>query len=212
MLRNNNPALPLMDDSQLAGGFMVVANEAARNAIPLAKRKIGMLVSWTDVTILTKNFVGATTADGDWTNNANWVVPISSEGVTVTVNINKFDPADSATYYFGINTQEASPTVAGIEIVYISKPCTLTFADIKWQTYGVVGTTENISIYVRKNNTTDYLVETIGNTSNVKRFNNSPTSFNLAFAVDDFFEIKVVCPAWGTNPTQVKITGYLIFV
>ncbi len=73
-LEHQNPALPLVDDSQLAGAAMDVADETARNAIPLAKRKRGMVVSWVNTGIvLTQKFAGATTADVNWTNNANWL-------------------------------------------------------------------------------------------------------------------------------------------
>jgi photosystem II stability/assembly factor-like uncharacterized protein len=74
ILEHNNPNNPLMDDGQLWGGLRIVDDKTARNAIPLAKRKIGMAVAWyiNAIPILGK-YIGADTTDPEWTNDANWV-------------------------------------------------------------------------------------------------------------------------------------------
>jgi hypothetical protein len=67
-------SLALVDDSQLAGGYHVVDDEAARDAIPVGKRKIGIMVAWLVAGVATfKQYTGADLTDPEWTNDANWV-------------------------------------------------------------------------------------------------------------------------------------------
>jgi hypothetical protein len=73
IIQHNNLALPIVSEDSVLGGVKAVTDETARNAIPIAMRKIGMLVSWvTSLVWSTKRFVGDTTGDTDWSNNANW--------------------------------------------------------------------------------------------------------------------------------------------
>jgi len=73
ILEHNNPNKPLMDDGQLAGGFQVVANKTARNAIGEDKRKIGSVVSWIEGSDkVVKKFIGPNTTNTEWTDDLNW--------------------------------------------------------------------------------------------------------------------------------------------
>jgi len=67
-------ATPLLDQSQISGGFKVVADLTARNALPLSMRNVGMVVSFPNTNIIQK-YIGANVTDVNWTNPSNWVDP-----------------------------------------------------------------------------------------------------------------------------------------
>lgn len=116
-------------------------------------------------------------------------------------------PTDNTTRYIGgaplgqqttyANTAYTAP-VAG----------TITAATLTWYA-STAGTSETISAYVRVNDTTDYLIASVGNTSNQKHFVNGALSISLA--ANDTFSIKFVYPAWVTNPSGVNVGGVLLF-
>lgn len=73
ILQHNNPALPLIDESELKGGYRTVADLTERNAIPYAKRTVGMIVTWTETgEKITKRYSQASVEDVDWQNEDNW--------------------------------------------------------------------------------------------------------------------------------------------
>jgi hypothetical protein len=114
-------------------------------------------------------------------------------------------PTDSDTLYWGI-TGRVPQTTGGLQRVYIPKTGKIKSALMFWSAaLGVAGSGENVSMYVRLNNSTDTLIQTVGNTSSEKTFQNS--ALNIAVTAGDYIEIKVVFPAWATNPTQVIMSG-----
>ena len=118
-----------------------------------------------------------------------------------------FDPADNSTYHFGI--QAAAPHllgIGGVRRVYIPKTGSIKTARVYW--YGTAaGSAEDISMYIRLNNTTDTLVKTVGESALGRLFDNA--SLNIAVVAGDYIEIKIVCPTWVTNPTGVLLGGII---
>jgi hypothetical protein len=110
---------------------------------------------------------------------------------------------DAATYYFG-GVGIAPGTVADVARVYVPKAGTIKAAFVFWRAV-TAGTSEAISVYLRKNNATDYLIATIGDGAAVKVFSN--VGLSIAMAQGDYFEIKIVCPTWVTNPATVRLGG-----
>lgn len=79
ILKHNNSNYAIIDNTEVRGGAQSVTDKATRNLIPLDKRTLAMLVSYKDgAANVTKRFDGLTTANVDWTSDANWsdVVPI----------------------------------------------------------------------------------------------------------------------------------------
>lgn len=114
-------------------------------------------------------------------------------------------PADAATYYIGM-MPKALTTTAGANKCYMRAAGTIKRVEL--YTYaGTAGTNENVSFYVRKNNTTDTLIQTVGAATNERIFTNS--SLSIAMAAGDYFEIKMVCPTWATNPLTFILGGYV---
>lgn len=67
------------------------------------------------------------------------------------------------------------------------------------------GTNEDISVYIRINNTTDHLIQTVGVAATQRNFVNY--NLNIPVVAGDTIELKVVCPTWATNPTGVRMAG-----
>jgi hypothetical protein len=135
-------------------------------------------------------------------------------GYAISVHALSFSPADGSTQYFG-NVLRAPVTTANQSQMYFNVPGKITAAEIYWYATGVAGSGENISVYVRKNNVTDYIVATTGTTTAAKRFSRTdinPSLPGVPIAVNDYVEIKMTCPTWATNPTNVVLGGYIIFV
>jgi hypothetical protein len=71
----------------------------------------------------------------------------------------------------------------------------------------VAGTNQAWSLYIRKNNTTDYLIATLSVATNERVFSNAGLSISMV--TGDYFEIKGVQPTWTTNPTTTIYGGYV---
>lgn len=151
-----------------------------------------------------------------WTNVITYLrskldlvyAPISTKNlVTFTVIGASINPQDGLTYYMG-NSIRQPLTTAGTNKIYIRNSGTITIAEIYNYSATVAGTNENVSIYIRVNNTTDTLIATVGTAANERVFSN--TNVGLSVSAGDYFEIKMVCPTWATNPTGMTINGYII--
>jgi hypothetical protein len=133
---------------------------------------------------------------------------IAERGFAINVMSGRvFNPADSQTLYFSDfpyipNTNET------FSYLYIRKNCILKIAEINcFSANG--GSDENWSLYIRKNGLSDYLIATVSQSSILRNFSNS--SLNISFSSGDFLTIKMVNPAWVTNPIEVVFGGYLYF-
>jgi hypothetical protein len=129
----------------------------------------------------------------------------SPQGYAINVQALTSSPADTTPFYFGTKPA-AITTTAGQNKIYIRKAGTLKIAEI--YTYaGTAGTAEAVSMYVRVNNTTDYLISTLSVSQNERVFTNSALSIPLA--VGDYVEIKCIPPIWVTNPLTFICGGYI---
>lgn len=118
-----------------------------------------------------------------------------------------FDPADTTACYFG--TRAAAPTTV-VNIRHVRFGMTGCIVGAVINTFSTVaGTAENISFYIRLNNTTDYLVATVGVAAQERSFVN--LAMDVPISPTDFIEMKIVPPAWVTNPTGFNVWGWLIF-
>jgi len=115
-------------------------------------------------------------------------------------------PADSATVYFG-NLPKAPITTANVSKVYVRRAGVIKVVEIYCYS-GTPGTAETWSLYIRKNNTTDYLIATLAVSANERVFSN--TGLNISVVPGDYFEIKGIQPAWATNPLTTIYGGYVL--
>ena len=84
ILEHSNPNLPLIDDSQLMGGAVVVDSKADRNAIPFAKRKQFTIASYSDLGAgTTMRYKSTDLGDAAWATDTNWELIGGGGGIDV---------------------------------------------------------------------------------------------------------------------------------
>jgi hypothetical protein len=126
-------------------------------------------------------------------------------GYTLNVQALTSSPVDAQTVYFG-QLPKAPITTANVSKVYIRKAGTITAVNIYCYS-GTAGTNQAWSLYIRKNNTTDYLIATLSVATNERVFTNSALS--IAVVAGDYIEIKGIQPTWTTNPLTTIWAGYI---
>lgn len=137
-------------------------------------------------------------------NGWSYIAP-SPQGYAINVQALTSSPADTTPFYFGTKPA-AITTTAGQNKIYVRKPGTLKIAEL--YTYsGTAGSAEEIAMYVRVNNVTDYLISKVSVSANERVFSNSALSISLA--TGDYFEMKCIPPAWVTNPLTFIVGGYV---
>lgn len=117
--------------------------------------------------------------------------------------INQATTTDGQTVYWG-SKNLAQQTTTTIHRIYIPKAGTIKVCYIHVHA-GTAGTAENWSMNIRLNNTTDYLVQTLGLANANRVWSNA--SLTIAVVAGDYFEIKEVEPTWVTNPANIRRSG-----
>lgn len=112
---------------------------------------------------------------------------------------------DSQTMYWG-GFPVAPSTTADRWRIYIPKTGTITAVYI-YSYSGTAGSNENWSMYIRYDNTSDTLVQTLGANTNDRTWSN--TGLNISVVQGHYIEIKEIQPAWGTNPATVTRTAVI---
>jgi hypothetical protein len=131
-----------------------------------------------------------------------WVAPL---GYALAVGMESTVLTDAETYYFGVVQADPAST-GGIRRTYIPKSGTIKAAYIEMYTASA-GTAENISMYIRLNDSTDTLIATVGSASTHRLFSNAALS--IAVTAGQYIEIKMVCPTWATDPSIAYIGGHV---
>jgi len=119
------------------------------------------------------------------------------------------DLADSLTYYVAGSPGTGIVDASGTHKFTMVESGTIRFVTVNTYSTTAAGTAENISVYIRKNNTTNYLVATIGIAEKLRVFTNA--NMNVPLIAGDYFEVIIVCPAWATNPTATRIGGIVTY-
>jgi hypothetical protein len=126
-------------------------------------------------------------------------------GYMINVQALTSSPTDAQTIYFGM-LPKAPTTTANISKIYIRKAGTIKIAEIYCYS-GTAGTGEAWSIYIRKNNSADTLIQTVSLANSERVFSNS--ALNIAVIAGDYIEIKGIQPTWATNPATTIWGGYI---
>jgi hypothetical protein len=130
---------------------------------------------------------------------------LTPQGYAINVIALTSSPVDAETRYFG-TMPKAPVTAAATGKVYIRKAGTIKIAEIYCYS-GTAGTAEAWSLYIRINNTTDYLIATLSVSASERVFSN--TVLSIPVVVGDYFEIKMINPTWSTNPLTTIFGGYV---
>ena len=142
------------------------------------------------------------------TEDANLQSQISAltKFISYTIGAQNTTRNDNAILFWG-QSPVAPEIVGGRRRIYVDSNCTIKKATIaNWSL--TAGTGENWSMYIRVNDTTDTLIQTIGVAANHRKWTN--TSLSISLNAGDYFEIKEVCPAWATNPVGTQMAGNIL--
>lgn len=142
-----------------------------------------------------------------FTKENGWSVQTGNGSVGYAINVQALtsSPTDAQTIYFG-TLPKAPVTAAGTSKVYIPKSGRIKRAEVYCYS-GTAGTNEAWSLYVRINDTTDYLISTISQAQSERKFQNA--NLDIPVNVGDYFEIKGIQPTWATNPLTTIYGGYI---
>ena len=112
---------------------------------------------------------------------------------------------DAQILYWGGMLVAPSATAARCR-VYIPKSGTIKAVYI-YSYAGTAGTNEAWSMYIRKNNTTDSLIQSLSAATTDRIWSN--VALSISVVAGDYIEIKEICPTWATNPATVTRCGQI---
>jgi hypothetical protein len=116
------------------------------------------------------------------------------------------NPVDSTTYYLmkgsTIITNTAS-TATGARI-YFTKATTITKVYGFYNILGTLGSSENCTLFIRKNDTSNTNITTTLQLTAVEGTYNN-TGLSISFVAGDYMTVGFTGPAWATNPTLVNL-------
>lgn len=117
-------------------------------------------------------------------------------------------PADSTTYFIGDYTAAVPQTTANVSMFTFATSRTIKEVLISTRC-AVVGSSESVQFYIRQNNTTDFAITTTHTIDSAAK-SIVYSGLNIAVTAGTTYEIKIITPAWVTNPTNVIYTVTLI--
>ena len=147
-------------------------------------------------------------------NGTNWsssAPPAISGGFTSWLATNTgASPLDATTYYFvsgRLFTDFTARSTSGN--IRVPVACTITKAYAIFSVTGTLGSNQNCTLFLRKNNTTNTNISTtIQLTSSTVSVNN--TGLSISMSAGDYFNWGFTTPTWTTNPTNVSFTGMFL--
>jgi hypothetical protein len=112
---------------------------------------------------------------------------------------------DSSTYYLGLGTWTFTATLLK---TYIPITAKVKRFEAMIDCSVSNGSNEDVAFYLTLNNSTNNTITTTGKlTADMNRISNS--NLNVDVSTSDYFYIKMVTPAFATNPYVRNVTGFL---
>jgi hypothetical protein len=128
-----------------------------------------------------------------WNNAGEWI------GLAAAV----ISPADSTIYYMPFVPALAPATNTAARVWKFTKSGTVSNVSLA-SFQSANGSSENVTVYLRNNTTaTDYLCGTFTMDGGVNANTFANFSVSIAINTTDLWAIKILTPAWVTNPTNV---------
>ena len=122
------------------------------------------------------------------------------------------NPVDATIYYTGDSEQTLSwGTTAAARRFYFAGSCELIAASLIINVTGTVGSAETSTLAIRKNNTTDFTIQTGITMNTANNYIQATGLSGASFVSGDYFELKWTTPTWATNPTNVRFNIFLYF-
>lgn len=122
---------------------------------------------------------------------------IINRGFHIDRCLTAFSPADAEVRFFANGISSTSESLNLRLYVPVAGKITSAYFIL----IGTPGTSESISVYLRKSLTTDYLIDSKGFTVSGTSFVNN--AMNIDLAVGNVLMFKVVFPTFATNPTNL---------
>lgn len=117
-------------------------------------------------------------------------------------------PTDSTTYYMGFPYNVSLTTYDISSRVYMPRACTIKAVILAVYKGAGSASNENVSAYLRLNATTDTAISTTWQWTTAFGWDVvSNTGLSISVGAGEFFNIKIVTPAWATNPTNLYFTA-----
>lgn len=168
--------------------------------------------NWSASTATYPNTAGTSgnvlTSDG-----TNWSSSAPSSGTKFFIKLcnSSINPVDATTYYMfdGGGGWITTNTTAQTKFL-VPTSCTMTAVYAHTSIISTLGSAQNVSFYIRVNDTTDYTVSTTWQwTANTNPIN--VTGLSVSLVAGDYIQFKIVTPTWTTNPTNVSFCGSVLF-
>lgn len=144
--------------------------------------------------------------------NSGTIAVLSDAVFAITFNPINFNIADAGTYYFGSLNYPPQTFAATMGTVALPYNCKLVAWTFDYYLGGTTGTSETSTLYVRKNNTTDYTLSNAITFSSATATGFSGTGLTESYAAGDRINAKLLAGTFVTNPTQAYFGLTLFFV
>ena len=142
-------------------------------------------------------------------NGTNWVSATATGNANFLqgMRTNSGSPADATTYYLGVGSGFSSTTsITAFRMFIVPFDYTITTVYGVFTVGGTLGSSENCTLFLRKNNTTNTNISTtIQLTSSTVSVNN--TGLSISLVAGDYISWGFTGPTWTTNPTSVSFAG-----
>lgn len=142
-----------------------------------------------------------------WRGDGVWASASSGTAGYVLFMSNAIgSPVDGAVYYIATASvlNDYTTLTNSVTKLYIPVSGTITTAYGAFYTSGTLGSSQNVTLAIRLNNTTDTTISsTIQLTSAEVGFNN--TGLSISVSAGDYISFKMTCPTWSPNPTGVSV-------
>lgn len=135
----------------------------------------------------------------------------SNKGI-LHLNALAFNAADSTTYYFG-NLNATPSGNSSVQRMKIPHAMTIKSIYLGAQIYTTAASAENVSAYIRVNDTTDTTLSTTWQWTTLLGTGNVifVSGLSIALAGGDDIQIKFTTPAWATNPVLVLMNATIYY-
>lgn len=185
-------------------GVLVVNASGSANAVTVAAQGGGVTVDGLSSVAVQ----GARASRWVVSDGSNWASCSTGQApVLIPFTSLQASPVDAQTVYVGLSARAPSAS-KNQSFVYMPRDGVITGAFLNVYAAGTAGSNEAWSAYIRYNDTSDTLIETVSASTAQRDFNNSGLS--LAVQAGLPIELKFVNPTWGTNPTSVQISGWVM--
>lgn len=137
---------------------------------------------------------------------------LDAKTFSVPFLVNAFDPLDATNYFFGGITNLLAPSTTNTNQDFvIGYACTIVGCVIQAHGNTTQGSSEDVALSLRNNttNTTTSMGNFKTNATSTTTVVTAITGLNISVAASDLITLQMN-GTWATNPTQVRLTGYLI--